>query len=220
MCRLQRRLNILRRLSRIRAYLREISFVRLIEDQSARYCQLMASVFLGRARTLSFLGFTLVAITLMSCVALFLGAILIADEPHRIIVHAATYFGVPTVAFGWLALIVTSAMLYVARRQFSPAIRLMLLIAYFFTLAGLWVALMHVGTWLEWRRNPSPLGYATQWFYAQVYLEYFREPAGRLISVITGLVILSPMLALMGWLCIVAIAKLLQPLSKGHPRDC
>ena len=199
------------RLSRSWVYLREISFVRLIEDQCVRYCQLMASVFIGRARALYFLGLSLVVTTLTSCVALVLGAMLIADESNRAIVHAATFFGVPTVGFGWLALILTSSMLHFARRHSAPAIKCMWLTVYVLMLAGLWVALMHAGTWLEWRQNPSPVGYGTEWFYVQVYLEYFREPAGILIAVITGLVILSPIIALMGWLCILAIAKLLQP---------
>lgn len=211
MCNRERRVNLLHRLSGSWTYLREISFVRLIADQSARYCRLMASVFIGRARTLYFLGLSLVATTLTSGVALVLGAMLIADEPQRVIVHAVKHFGVPTVACGWLALILTSSMLHFARCHFAPAMKSMWLIVYFFLLVGLWVALMHIGTWLEWRETPSPVGYGTEWFYAQVYLEYFREPAGMLISVITGLVILSPILALLGWLCLLAIAKLLQP---------
>jgi len=56
----------------------------------------------------------------------------------------------------------------------------------------LWLAVMHFGTWLEWHETSSPLAYASEWFYAQVYDDYFRNSAGLRITIAIATTISLP----------------------------
>ena len=42
----------------------------------------------------------------------------------------------------------------------------------------LWLAAMHAGAWFEWQVRRTPIAYGTDWFYAEMYHEYVREPGG------------------------------------------
>ena len=89
--------------------------------------------------------------------------------------------------FAPVALIAGAAMVLVGRRVIGaiaaagsrPARAwLLALVLAVMALLG-WIAAMHAGTWLEWRRASTPLGYGTEWFYADIYLRYWRDAWGR-----------------------------------------
>ena len=37
---------------------------------------------------------------------------------------------------------------------------------------------MHAGAWFEWQVRRTPIAYGTDWFYAEMYHKYVREPGG------------------------------------------
>jgi hypothetical protein len=60
------------------------------------------------------------------------------------------------------------------------------------TLVVLWVAVMHAGTWLEWRHGRSPLAWGSEWFYAEIYHEYLGWGRGAAISFAMAVILLLP----------------------------
>jgi len=71
----------------------------------------------------------------------------------------------------------------------------LLLLFWLLTPALLWLAVMHFGTWLVWRGTNSPLAYASEWFYAQVYDNYFRDPVGFTFTLAIATAIATPVVA-------------------------
>lgn len=74
-------------------------------------------------------------------------------------------------------------------------ITLLWLLFWLLTPVVLWLGVMHFGTWLEWRESNSPLAYASEWFYAQVYDDYFRNPVGFTITLAIATAIATPVVA-------------------------
>lgn len=56
----------------------------------------------------------------------------------------------------------------------------------------LWILAMHAGTWHEWQYRRSPLEFASAWFYAEVYQEYFETRLGAAVSLTLALAVLVP----------------------------
>ncbi len=69
----------------------------------------------------------------------------------------------------------------------------------------LWLSVMHFGTWLEWRDNNSPLAYGSEWFYADVYDKFVRNPAGLALSLCISVVIFLPVVAPAIWIVVNAL---------------
>ena len=124
-----------------------------------------------------------------SALVLGLGAWALGDG--RILAHAVRHFAAPGLVVGSLAVVSTYAviMLTAKPRSVFAGLGLPILLIGFGVVA--WLVLMHAGTWLEWQTKRTPVAWGSEWFYAEAYLEYLREPAGRVISIAAAVLVLG-----------------------------
>ena len=152
-----------------------------------------------------------VAVGVVGAGSLVAGALLFAPDPDAVIGHALNFFAAPSavVALAWLA--VGAGLLSRIARAPSAPLQVLLV---FLLAAGpilMWVVLMHMGTWLEWQYKRTPIPYGTEWFYAEAYMEYVREPAGLLVSLTAALIVGLPAVPCVLRVCVSAGGKCLGP---------
>ncbi len=145
---------------------------------------------------------------LIGGIVLGIGAFAVSPDPRTTIMHGARYFGAPAVFFGWAVLSGTSLFAGLIGRARSFAGQCLLLLVHAAGAAGLWVAAVHAATWIEWQEKSSPIPYGTEFFYAEVYMNYVREPiwwpvtagATAVIALPAAVLIVPVLLTLMGTL--------------------
>ena len=118
-----------------------------------------------------------------------LGTLVLGGVPG---VAGSLFFAAPVSLAAWLSLMGTVFVLRLAGRRPDPTWQLGLVVVEVVAVCALWLAAVHVALWLHWRGQSSPLGFATEWYYAEVYFAYVREPAGRGILVGSLLPVLAP----------------------------
>ncbi len=120
------------------------------------------------------------------------GAVFSGKPTDAVLTQVARFFIGPMAVFSSVALAVSAC----AMRRIRGSERLAVKIGWTLSLAAfpvvLWLGLMHAGTWLEWRERATPTAFGSEWFYAEAYLEYFREPLGRAISLACISVVVLP----------------------------
>ena len=62
----------------------------------------------------------------------------------------------------------------------------------------LWLAAMQAGAWFEWQVRRTPIAYGTNWFYAEMYNEYVREPSGLVLSASVAAAVTASLAAVLG----------------------
>ena len=97
-----------------------------------------------------------------------------------------------TLCAGALSMMVSRIVTNRLSNQQQTIVKLLWLLLWLLAPVLLWLAVMHLGTWLEWRNTRSPLAYASEWFYAQVYDDYFRNSAGLSITIAIATTISLP----------------------------
>jgi len=145
----------------------------------------------GRPR-LRFVAGGLAAAVLAAGGILTVGAFFVAKAPMAVVVHASTYFAFPGVVSALASLFLAGALFRRIGRATGVWGQLTLAVALVAGTAVLWIALMHAGTWLEWRHKRTPTVYGSEWFYAEAYMEYVREPPGLLVSVAAAVMVGLP----------------------------
>lgn len=106
-----------------------------------------------------------------------------------VLAHALRYFAAPAIVIAVLALVACYTIISAAEQARSVVTSwgLVVLLVVLGVLA--WLGLMHAGTWLAWQTKRSPIAWGSEWFYAEAYLTYLREPAGRMISIAAAVVV-------------------------------
>ena len=164
----------------------------LMSYAAAGFYGFPAIVPVGRWARVRYIFIAFVAVGVIGTGFLIAGALLLVPHPQTTINHALNFLAAPSAAaaLAWLAV---SAWLLsritCVRSVPVQAVLLLLLVA---GAILTWVALMHMGTWLEWQYKRTPTAFGTEWFYAEVYMEYVREPAGALISLTAALIVALP----------------------------
>lgn len=210
-CNRDARLAVAKRVRARLAFLKETPTANLLARSSARLYLASARVFGESPLRLRFVALALMASAGLGGVVLFAGAVSLHD-PSAAIVSAIRFFALPAVVCGSLSLALDHWFFGVLARKSSLPIQLGLLLLRAVAVLALWLALMHAGTWLEWQQKRTPLAYGSEWFYAEVYWYYMRDPAGRLVSLTAGIMVaLLPALFLL-WTALLSGLKLLQPL--------
>ena len=148
--------------------------------------------FGGNAMSLRFAGLSVLGALLLGGVPVVAGALVFAPAPVETMAFAGRFFAAPVSLAAWLSLMGTVFALRLAGRRPYPAWQLGLAVTEVVAVCALWLAAIHVGLWLHWRGQFSPLGFATEWYYAEVYFAYVREPAGRGILVGSLLPVFAP----------------------------
>ncbi len=128
---------------------------------------------------------------------------------------ALEHYAAPTFAGAWLALLLSAAALRYAGADATPLRKLAALLPVPVVLALLWLALMHVATWSDWRERRSPVGYASELFYAEVYLELFREPAGQMLSAASATALAAPVVVAFAAFVGAMLLRLSAPLGEA-----
>ena len=148
--------------------------------------------FGGRAMSLRFAGLSVLGALVLGGVPVVAGSLAFAPAPVETIAFAGRFFAAPVSLAAWLSLMGTVFLLRLAGRRPDPAWQLGLAVTEVVAACALWLAAVHVGLWLHWRGQFSPFGFATEWYYAEVYFAYVREPAGRGILVGSLLPVFAP----------------------------
>ncbi len=149
-------------------------------------------LFGGGAMSLRFAGLSVFGALVLGGVPVVAGAFVFAPAPVETIAFAGRFFAAPVSLAAGLSLMGTVFLLRLAGRRPNPAWQLGLVVVEVVAVCALWLAAVHVGLWLHWRGQSSPLGFATEWYYAEVYFAYVREPAGRGILVGSLLPVFAP----------------------------
>ena len=146
------------------------------------------------------------------------GAFAVSLDPRPIIVHGIRYFGAPVVFFGWAMLSGTSLFAGLIGRARSLAGQGLLLLVHGAGAAGMWVMVVHAGTWIEWQEKSTPIPYGTEFFYAEVYMNYVREPIWWPVTAAATAVVALPAAALIVPVLLTVIGKLLHPVAAPASR--
>lgn len=146
--------------------------------------------------------------------AAFMGAgiALFASVPASAAGHALRYFLIPGLATATLSCFLGAALLARIARGSSLAAQLLYVVLLITQTVLLWLLLAYLGTWLEWQEKSTPTVFGSEWFLAEVYMEYVREPGGRLIALTTALVIGLPAALFITWIALAMGCKVLRPI--------
>ena len=139
------------------------------------------------------------------------GALAFTPNPEAVISHVSNFFAVPSAAVVLVWLTAAYGLLLRITREPSTPLQFLFI---FLLAAGailMWATLMHMGTWLEWQHKRTATGYGTEWFYAEVYIEYVREPVGRLVSLTVALIVGLPVVSCVLRVCFLNGCKCLRP---------
>ena len=72
----------------------------------------------------------------------------------------------------------------------------------------LWLAAMHAGAWFEWPGPTHPHRLGTDWFYAEMYHEYLREPGGLVLTASIAAAVAVPLATVLAaWLACACFAR-------------
>lgn len=190
--------------------LKETSITELVTLGSAGFKRASARVFGDSTLRPRFVVLALVASALAGGAALFAGALVSARDASAVFVPAIRSFALPAIACGYLALALDHWLFGVLARSSPLPARLGLLLLGLLATLILWLALMHGETWLEWQHRRTPLAYGSEWFYAEAYWHYLREPAGRSVSLAAGVVVAWPVVLLAVWTAVLLAMKLVR----------
>jgi len=153
-----------------------------------------------------------VAVAAISTGFLTAGALLLAPDPEAVLSHALNFFAVAAMAIALLWVGVIAGLL--SRIARTPSVPMQFFLVFLLAAGAvfLWVVLMHLGTWFEWQVKRTPTAYGTEWFYAEPYMEYIREPVGQLISLTVALIVALPAAPCVFRACFLVVCKLVGPI--------
>ncbi len=121
------------------------------------------------------------------------------DDSGARLLRALPHYTVPALAAGGAAAVLAALHLRSLARTPAPTLlgAGVRTAAHLLAPPVLWLAAMHAGAWLEWRVRRTPVAYGTDWFYAEMYSEYVREPGGLVVSVSVAAAVTAPLAAVL-----------------------
>ena len=136
------------------------------------------------------------AVAAAAAIAATAGAAMAGDSGARLL-RALPHYAAPALAAGWVAAALAALHLRSLARIPTLAGAAVRTAAHLCTPPLLWLAAMHGGAWLEWQVRRTPIAYGTDWFYAEMYNEYVREPGGLVVSVSVAAAVTAPVAAVL-----------------------
>ena len=137
-----------------------------------------------------------VAVAAVASLTAATGAAIAGDSGARLL-RALPHYAAPALAAGWLAATLAALHLKSLARTTTLAGATIRTAAHLCTPPVLWLAAMHAGAWFEWQVRRTPIAYGTDWFYAEMYSEYVREPGGLVLSVSVAAAVTAPLAAVL-----------------------
>ncbi|MCY4479202.1 MAG: hypothetical protein OXB97_04855 [Rhodospirillales bacterium] len=120
------------------------------------------------------------------------GAAMAGDSGARLL-RALPHYAAPALAAGWIAAALAALLLRSLARTPAVVGAAIRAAAHLCAPPLLWLAAMHAGAWLEWQVRRTPIAWGTDWFYAEMYNEYVREPGGLALSVSVAAAVTVPL---------------------------
>lgn len=146
-------------------------------------------------------------VTAVAALAARVGAAVSGDSGARL-ARALPHYAAPALVAGWLAAGLAAFYLRSLARGPTRAGAGMRTMFHLCAPPLLWLASMHAGAWFEWQVRRTPIAYGTDWFYAEMYHEYIREPGGRVLSVSVAVAVSAPLATVLGAWLVCACARL------------
>ena len=163
-------------------------------------------------------AFTVAAVATVAAAA---GAAMAGDSGARFL-RALPHYAGPALAAGWIAAGLAALHLRSLARNSTLAGAAIRAAAQLCAPPVLWLAAMHAGAWFEWQVRRTPIAYGTDWFYAEMYNEYVREPGGLVLTLSVAAAVTAPLAAvLVAWIacaCLPAQKKAAPRRGRRHSR--
>ena len=120
------------------------------------------------------------------------GSSLAGDSGTRLL-RALPHYAAPGLAAGFVATALAAFHLRSLARNASRIGIAIRTAAHLCAPPLLWLAAMHAGAWLEWQVRRTPIAYGTDWFYAEMYHEYLRDPGGLVLTASIAAAVAAPL---------------------------
>ena len=145
--------------------------------------------------------------TAVAGIAAAAGAAVAGDSGARL-ARALPHYAGPALAAGWIAAALAALHLRSLARTPGLAGAAIRTAVHLCAPPVLWLAAMHAGAWLEWQVRRTPIAYGTDWFYAEMYNEYVREPGGLVVSVSVAAAVTAPLAAVLAaWIACACLPR-------------
>ena len=153
-----------------------------------------------------------VAVAVLTAAA---GAATAGDSGARLL-RALPHYAPPALAAGWIAAALAALHLRALARFGTLAGAAIRTAAHLCAPPVLWLAAMHAGAWFEWQVRRTPIAYGTEWFYAEMYNEYVREPGGLALTLGVAAAVAAPLVAVLAaWM----VLRLRPAPKERRPRE-
>ena len=139
---------------------------------------------------------TAILVAAVAAVAAAAGAAM-ADDSGARLVRALPHYAAPALAAGWIAAALAALHLRSLARFATLAGAAIRTAAHLVGPPVLWLAAMYAGAWFEWQVRRTPIAYGTDWFYAEMYNEYVREPGGLALTLGVAAAVTAPLVAVL-----------------------
>ena len=150
------------------------------------------------------------AVAAVAALTAAIGASVAGDSGARLL-RALPHYAAPALVAGWIATVLAALHLRSLARPPALAGAAVLTTVHLCAPPLLWLAAMHTGAWFEWQVRRTPIAWGTDWFYAEMYNEYVREPGGRALSASVAAAVTAPILTVLAaWIACTC-------LSRGEP---
>ena len=145
------------------------------------------------------------AVAGVATVAAATGTAMAGDSGARFL-RALPHYAGPTLAAGWIAAALAALHLRSIARTSTLAGAAVRTALHLCAPPVLWLAAMHAGAWFEWQVRRTPIAYGTDWFYAEMYNEYVREPGGLVLTLSVAAAVTAPLAAVfVAWIACVCL---------------
>lgn len=122
-----------------------------------------------------------IAVAAVAAIIAAAGAAMSGDSGARL-VRALPHYAASALTAGWIAAALAALHLRSLARAPAPVGAAIRTAAHLCAPPVLWLAAMHAGSWFEWQVRRTPIAWGTDWFYAEMYNEYLREPGGLVLN--------------------------------------
>ena len=148
-----------------------------------------------------------VAATAFAALVAAAGSAVAGDSGTRLL-RALPHYAAPGVAAGWIATALAAFHLRSLARNASRIGIAIRTAAHLCVPPLLWLAAMHAGAWFEWQVRRTPIAYGTDWFYAEMYHEYLRDPGGLVLAASIAAAVAAPLATVLAaWIACSCFAR-------------
>ena len=148
-----------------------------------------------------------IAVAAVAAIIAAAGAAMAGDSGARL-VRALPHYAASALTAGWIAAALAALHLRSLARVAATVGAAIRTAAHLCAPPVLWLAAMHAGSWFEWQVRRTPIAWGTDWFYAEMYNEYLREPGGLVLTVSVAAAVTAPLAAVLAaWIACACFSR-------------